>query len=77
MMSKFWLYLGIILACSGIGTVVGIVLIVLYIWGDIRESIDNTNVTDNTAEEERYNANDYSNNHQNLNYSKETAEEMR
>ena len=67
-MSKFWLYLGIILACSGIGTVVGIVLIVLYIWGDIRESIDNTNVTDNTAEEEQYNANDYS---------KETAEEMK
>ena len=68
MMSKFWLYLGIILACSGIGTVVGIVLILLYIWGDIRESINNTNVTDNTAEEEQYNANDYS---------KETAEEMR
>ena len=67
-MSKFWLYLGIILACSGIGTVVRIVLILLYIWGDIRESIDNTNVTDNTAEEEQYNANDYS---------KETAEEMR
>ena len=67
-MSKFWLYLGIILACSGIGTVVGIVLILLYIWGDVREAIDNTNVTDNTAEEEQYNANDYS---------KETAEEMR
>ena len=68
MMSKFWLYLGIILACSGIGTIVGIVLIVLYIWGDIREAIDNANVTDNAAEEEQYNANDYS---------KETAEEMR
>ena len=68
MMSKFWLYLGIILACSGIGTVVGIVLIVLYIWGDIRESIDNTNSTSDTVEEEEYNANDYS---------KETAEEMR
>ena len=68
MMSKFWLYLGIILACSGIGTVVGIVLIILYVWGDIRESIDNTSVTDNTVEEENYNANDYS---------KETAEEMK
>ena len=68
MMSKFWLYLGIILACSGIGTVVGIVLIILYVWGDIRESIDNTSVTDNTVEEEKYNANDYS---------KETAEEMK
>ena len=67
-MSKFWLYLGIILACSGIGTVVGIVLIVLYIWGDVREAIDKTSTTDNSVEEERYNANDYS---------KETAEEMR
>ena len=68
MASKFWLYLGIILACSGIGTVVGIVLIILYVWGDIRESIDNTSVTDNNVEEDHYNANDYS---------KETAEEMR
>ena len=68
MMSKFWLYLGIILACSGIGTVVGIVLIILYVWGDIRESIDNTGATDNTVEEDNYNANEYS---------KETAEEMK
>ena len=67
-MSKFWLYLGIILACSGIGTVAGIILIVLYIWGDIKESIDNTSTTDNSDEEEHYNAKDYS---------KETAEEMR
>ena len=68
MASKFWLYLGIILACSGIGTVVGIVLIILYVWGDIRESIDNTSTTVNNVEEEHYNANDYS---------KETAEEMK
>ena len=68
MMSKFWLYLGIILACSGIGTVVGIVLIILYVWGDIRESIDNTGAADNNIEEEYCNANEYS---------KETAEEMK
>ena len=68
MMSKFWLYLGIILACSGIGTGIGIVLIILYVWGDIRESIDNTCATDNTVEEEYYNENQYS---------KETAEEMK
>jgi hypothetical protein len=68
MMSKFWLYIGIILACSGIGTVVGIVLIILYVWGDIRESIDNTGATDNNVEEEDYNANEYS---------KETTEEMK
>ena len=67
-MSKFWLYLGIILACSGIGTGIGIFLIILYVWGDIRESIDNTMVTGNIREDENYNANEYS---------KETAEEMK
>ena len=59
MVSKFWLYLGIILACSGIGTGVGIFLIILYVWGDIREAIDNNNVVNNTDEEERYNAKYY------------------
>jgi hypothetical protein len=59
MTSKFWLYLGIILACSGIGTGVGIFLIILYVWGDIREVIDNNNVASNTGEEERYNAKYY------------------
>ena len=68
MTSKFWLYLGIILACSGIGTGVGIFLIILYVWGDIREAIDNNNVTNNNVEEEQYNANYYS---------EDTAEEMR
>ena len=68
MMSKFWLYLGIILACSGIGTVVGIVLIILYVWGDIREAVDGNNVTENNVEEEHHSANEYS---------KETAEEMK
>jgi len=58
-MSKFWLYIGIILACSGIGTGVGIVLIILYVWGDIRESIDNNNVANNNDEEKNYNANYY------------------
>ena len=68
MVSKFWLYLGIILACSGIGTGVGIFLIILYVWGDIRDAIDNNNVTNNNVEEEQYNANYYS---------EDTAEEMR
>ena len=67
MISKFWLYLGIILACSGIGTGVGIFLIILYVWGDIRGAIENNNVTNN-VEEENYNANYYS---------EDTVEEMR
>ena len=57
-MSKFWLYLGIILACSGIGTGLGIFLIILYVWGDIRGAIDNNSVSNN-IEEENYNANYY------------------
>ena len=48
-MSKFWLYLGIILACSGIGTGIGIFLIILYVWGDIRESINNITNADNSS----------------------------
>jgi Na+-transporting methylmalonyl-CoA/oxaloacetate decarboxylase gamma subunit len=67
MMSKFWLYLGIILACSGIGTGLGIFLIILYVWGDIMGAIDNNNVSNN-IEEENSNANYYS---------EETAEEMK
>ena len=67
MVSKFWLYLGIVLACSGIGTGVGIFLIILYVWGDIRGAIENNNVTNN-VEEENYNANYYS---------EDTVEEMR
>ena len=65
-MSKFWLYLGILLACSGIGTGLGIFLIVLYVWADIKESINN-NTTNNMNEE---NSNGYY-------YSEETAEEMK
>ena len=66
-MSKFWLYLGILLACSGIGTGLGIFLIILYVWGDIRGAIDSNNVSNN-SEEENSNANYYS---------EETAEEMK
>ena len=66
MMSKFWLYLGILLACRGIGTGLGIFLIVLYVWADIKESINNNAV--NNMDEENYNPNFYS---------KETAEEMK
>jgi hypothetical protein len=40
-MSRFWLYLGIILVCSGIGTGVGILLVIFYFWDDIKSSINN------------------------------------
>ena len=38
-MSKFLLYLGIILIFSGIGTGVGIFLVMFYFWDDIKKSI--------------------------------------
>ena len=58
-MSKFWLYLGILLACSGIGTGLGIFLIILYVWGDIREAIDCNNVQNNESEKESASMNFY------------------
>jgi hypothetical protein len=51
-MSKFWLYLGILLACSGIGTGLGLFLIILYVWGDIRGAIDNNSIQNNESDEE-------------------------
>ena len=67
-MSKFWLYLGIILACSGIGTGFGIFLIIVYFWDDIKKSINNINAANNNVTEEHYKQNYYS---------KDTAEEMK
>ena len=67
MTSKFWLYLGIILACSGIGTGLGIVLIILYVWGDINQSINNITNSEYTSSEKtnsKY-------------YSQDTMEEMK
>jgi len=68
MMSKFWLYLGIILACSGIGTGFGIFLIIVYFCDDIKKSINNINAANNNVAEEHYKQNYYS---------KDTAEEMK
>jgi len=59
MTSKFWLYLGIILACSGIGTGLGIFLIILYVWGDIRGAIDNNNIQNNEYQKDSSTMNYY------------------
>jgi hypothetical protein len=67
-MSKVWLYLGIILVCSGIGTSIGILLVIFYFWGDIKEGISNINSTTNDIPEEKYKQNCYS---------EDTAEEMK
>ena len=58
-MSRFWLYLGILLACSGIGTGLGIFLIILYVWGDIRTAIDCNNIQNNDSKKESASMNFY------------------
>jgi hypothetical protein len=68
-MSKFWLYLGIILACSGIGTGLGIFLIILYFWDDIKKSISNIDVTNSDNFSEKNSNPKY--------YNEDTAEEMK
>jgi len=37
--SKFWLYFGVMLVCTGFGTAVGAVIIFLYFWDDIKKTI--------------------------------------
>ncbi len=66
-MSIFWLYFGIVLVCSGIGTGFGIILVIFYFWDDIKKSINSIGTTKNNVEEH------YEQNH----YSEDTAEEMK
>ena len=68
-MSKFLLYLGIILIFSGIGTGVGIFLVIFYFWDDIKKSISNVDATNRNNLSEKNSNPKY--------YNEDTAEEMR
>ena len=68
-MSKFLLYLGIILIFSGIGTGVGIFLVIFYFWDDIKKSISNVDVINRNNLPEKNSNPKY--------YHEDTAEEMR
>ena len=69
-MSKFLLYLGIILIFSGIGTGIGIFLVIFYFWDDIKKSISNIDVINknNFSDPKKSNPKYYNEN---------TAEEMK
>jgi hypothetical protein len=41
-MSRLWLYLGILLTCSGVGTALGIVIVIAYFWNDIKNELRNS-----------------------------------
>lgn len=45
-MRNFWLYFGIFLVCTGIGTASGIIILILYFWNDIKTSIVQNNSND-------------------------------
>ena len=42
-MNKFWFFLGIFLVFTGFGTILGIMLIVFFIWDDIKMDIKSQN----------------------------------
>ncbi len=63
-MKTFWLYFGIFLACSGIGTVFGIIIIIMYFWEDIKKSTLNTQSETSVMENSKY-------------FDEETAEKMK
>ena len=68
-MNKFLLYIGIILIFSGIGTWVGIFLVIFYFWDDIKKSISNVDVINRNNLSEKNSNPKY--------YNEDTAEEMR
>jgi hypothetical protein len=82
--SRFWLYLGIFLTCSGIATPAGIVMLVIYFWDDLRQklrfsqynentfNINNLNVGSNSNESSGYGYSDPMDE-----YSQNTKEDMK
>ncbi|MBM3456154.1 MAG: hypothetical protein FJ256_08605 [Phycisphaerae bacterium] len=47
--SKFWLFLGIVLVCSGVGVGFGAVLLGLYFWSDLKNAIRGVKSDDEAA----------------------------
>ena len=47
-MSNWFLYIGIFLVCSGIGTPLGIIMLVLYFWNDLGNKFKFSQYNDNT-----------------------------
>ena len=49
-LNKFWLFFGIFLAFTGFGTIPGILLIVFFIWNDLKAEIKNQNNSEEEVE---------------------------
>ena len=59
-MSRLWLYLGIFLICSGVGSAFGIALLVAFFWSDIKDELKKQQTP--TSEEEDFSINSMSDN---------------
>lgn len=46
-MNKFWLFFGIFLSFTGFGTVPGILLVIIWVWSDLKKESKNQNISDN------------------------------
>jgi uncharacterized membrane protein len=42
-LNKFWLFFGIFLTFTGFGTIPGVLLIIFFIWSDLKSDIKNEN----------------------------------
>jgi hypothetical protein len=65
-LNKFWLFFGIFLAFTGFGTVPGILLIVFFIWNDLKKT--DIKIQNNSEEEVEFTA---------KYYNKETLNDMK
>ncbi len=61
-MSNWFLYIGIFLVCSGIGTVLGVIMLVLYFWNDLGKKLKCSQYNDNTYNINNLNVNSNSGN---------------
>ena len=81
--SNWLLYIGIFLVCTGFGTVIGILMLVLYFWDDLGKKLKFSQYNDNTFNINNLNVNSDSGNGPNDfdtpmdHMTKESREEMR
>jgi hypothetical protein len=49
-LNKFWFFLGIFLVFTGFGTIFGVLLIVFFIWDDLKSDIKSQNHSEDDVE---------------------------
>ena len=83
--SRWWLFIGAFLVCTGFGTPIGIIMLVIYFYDDIRKNLRFSQYTDNTFNINNLNVHSDGKNHSDKDdfdtpidhLGKDTREEMR